>query len=79
MEPTNRSPVYHEKNDNYRIVSVHGGRWQAQRFVGGKGANKVKKTSHQEARDHFDPWTPLARPTTHDGAMAQMRVAAPPT
>ena len=64
MEPTNRSPVYSDKNNDYRIVSVPNGKWQFQRRIG--------KSSREQ-----DAWTPLARPSIYDTAMAQMRVGTP--
>jgi hypothetical protein len=55
-----RSPVYHEKNNHLRVISVHNERW-------------VFQTKTNNSWDNFsDNWTSQAHPTTQEMALEQM-------
>lgn len=61
-----RLPIYHEKNDSYRIRSVPNGLWQYEhKVLHGKPSNTV------------DPWRALARPTVYNVARAQLDTLTP--
>ena len=70
----NRTPVYHEKNSDYRIVPFPNEQWQCQHRRGGvKGENANPLRSVK----HFDPWYALARPTGYSVAKAQLDTLTP--
>ena len=56
----NRTAIYSDDRKK-RIVSVHGGRWVAQKFTAGprdgKGQNR---TNAKIPLDHVDPWQNIA-------------------
>ena len=71
-----RQPIYHEKNQDFRIASFPCDQWQYQsRRAGLKGANANK--SANPPRQHFDPWYALARPTAYNVAKAQLDTLTP--
>ena len=45
-----RTPIYHKKDRNYRVVFRSPKHWAAQRNAGGKGTRE------------YDPWIDLHRP-----------------
>lgn len=59
----NRQPIYSDDRKK-RVVSIHGGRWVAQKFTAGprdgKGQNR---TGGKEPLPHVDPWQAMAPPT----------------
>ena len=53
----NRTAIYSDDRKK-RVISVHGGRWVAQKFTAGprdgKGQNRT--TGNKNAVEHVDPW-----------------------
>jgi hypothetical protein len=66
----NRKATYADDRKK-RVISVHNGRWVAQKFTAGprdgKGSNRVR--GNKNAQDHVDPWENIA-PVTDDRARA---------
>lgn len=60
-----RLPIYHEKNNEFRLVSFPNGLWQAQRTNGDNGRKfvpKVKGDKNSIDIPHYDPWKGISRP-----------------
>lgn len=64
----NRLPVYHEKNERYRIRSMPRGLWQYE-----------YKSLYSKPNNKVDPWQPLTRPAAYNIAKAQLDTLTPVT
>ena len=59
-----RKPVYHDNDNQYRIISLPNGLWQAQRYSGQKGTRET------------DPWLPISRPCERAVALTYLPAKA---
>jgi hypothetical protein len=69
---TDRTAV--ETRNGNRVVSVSGGRWQAQKRAPGGGKGRNRETHGDKAQAHFDPWENIGRPL--DDKAAAIAVAS---
>jgi hypothetical protein len=65
----NRQAIYSDDRKK-RVISVHNGRWVAQKFTAGpRDGSGQNRTKGKNAQEHVDPWENIA-PVTDDRARA---------